>query len=101
MSRYEEFIKKFAEASDLYREAIKGNGGFEYRRQVEQLILLSNRMNYGLLCYLFDPTMAQHLAAKYVESNRNLLTFLNQIDDNYRFFILHELKTNANLFAHG
>lgn len=87
-------------SGEEYQSKMKGNGSFDYRRQVDSLIQLSNQMNGRLLIYLFGFWHGQHLADLYYNCDRNLLTFFSRIDSEYRFFILYELKTNESLFAH-
>lgn len=92
---YEQFY--FRAKSDIkgYREKLKGDGSFDYLSQVNQLIMLSNKMNLAMLQHLFGEQLGLHLTEKFVyKSNRDLLHFLNSIDGQYRLFILHELKNN-------
>lgn len=98
-TRFEQFLD-YGQNSDKYAEDIRGNGGFDYHKQVTQLIALSNNMNYRLLVYLFGDQIGQHMAQKYLNKGRDLLAFLGSIDGPERFFLLHELKTNETLFAH-
>ncbi len=102
MSRFEQFKQTSSNlGADNYRQTISGNGGFDYNQQVSSLIELSNKFNTNLLIYLFDEKLGRHLVEKFaIECKRNLLDFLNKIDVEMKFFILHELKTNKTLFAH-
>jgi hypothetical protein len=102
-SRYEDFKKNAQEQQEknIYRETIKGNGGFEYNQQVFDLITFSNKVNSNLLIYLFGEQIGNHLSEKFVnECKRNFLIFLTKIDGEMRFFILNEIKTNTSLYAY-
>ena len=101
-SRYELF--KFAAQSDIkaYRKELTGNGSFDYVSQVTELERLSINMNGRLLTYLFGDLLGAHLRDKFaVECRGNLLHFFRQLTSEYKFFILHELKTNKSLFANS
>ncbi len=98
-TKYQEFLEA-AHDNENYRQEIQGNGGFEYNQQVSKLMELSNKLNSRLLVYLFGEEMGCHLAIKFIECDRNLLRFFLAIDGQYKFYILHELKTNETLFAH-
>jgi hypothetical protein len=100
MTRYEKF--KF-DANKLgiddYRRKIEGNGGFDYNNQVKELIRLENNINGRLLQYLFGEQLGEHYMREFVKVNKNLLTLFSKMDNEAQFFMLHELKTNENLFA--
>lgn len=100
-SRYEEFKENAKSNIDLYRETIKGNGGFEYSEQSDNLFKLQNCLNSSLFIYMFGEQLGNHYIEKFIDSKRNLLTFFKIIDSEAKFFMLHELKTNKNLFANG
>ena len=102
MTRFEEF-KANAEADiDAHQDRLMADGTFRYVEQVGQLERLSINMNRHMLCYLFGEQLGSHLAEKFAcECRGNLLYFLRQLTNEYRFFILYELKNNKNLFANG
>ena len=102
-TRFEQFIEDGRrKGREDYIKEIEGNGGFEYTDQVLRLIQLSNNLNWPMLSYLFGDQLGEYLIQKFaIEKKRNLLEFLNSIDRQQCFFILHELKTNKSLFAHG
>ncbi|QKZ15166.1 hypothetical protein [Spirosoma sp. KUDC1026] len=99
-TRYEMFFAAFQRNPDRYREEMAENGTFYYNEQVNQLIRLSNSINHRMLVYLFGERLGAHFAERYVNADRNLLTFFSLLDENYQLFLLHELKTNDALFAH-
>lgn len=102
LTKFEEFKKNAKSDIDLYRETIKGNGGFEYSEQSANLFKLQNNLNSALFIYMFGEQLGNHYAQKFaIDCNRNLLMFFKIIDSEATFFILHQLKTNKNLFANG
>ncbi len=100
MSKFEEFKENAQKDIDAYRATIKGDGGFEYSEQAVMLFKLQNNLNSNLLIYLFGEHLGNHYANKFVENNRNLLMFFKIIDSEATFFMLHQLKTNRDLFAY-
>lgn len=101
-TRYDLFFAEFKADPDTFRARLKGDGTFEFCEQVKQLEKLSNHINQAMLVYLFGPILGRHLAEKYAgQCGRNLLFFLQQLNVEYRMFILHELKTNKNLLLYG
>lgn len=101
-TRYEFFLSSARSDIKNYREKLKGDGTFNYLDQVTQLENLSNKMNSSMLVYLFGDQLGMHLAEKFViECNRNLLTFFSRLTNEYRVFILHELKNNEQIFMQG
>ncbi len=100
MSRFEEFKENAKKDIDNYRERLKGNGSFEYNETTIELIKLENKINSSLLIYLFGERLGNHYAERFVQSGRSLLRLMNNMDSEARFFLLYELKTNRDLFAH-
>ncbi|ARK08996.1 hypothetical protein A6C57_00970 [Fibrella sp. ES10-3-2-2] len=98
-SRFEQFLAS-PETNENFRADLKGNGSFEYAKQVKQLVKLSNNANLRLMIYLFGEQLGYHMAEKYLDTGRDLLAFFGGIDDEHLLFILHELKTNESLFAY-
>ena len=100
-SKYEEFIRIATERGyDYYRQDIKGNGGFDYNEQVSDLINFSNKVNSKLLIYLFGEQLGTHLAEKFVvDCKRDLLKLFGKINSEMKFFILHQIKTNKELYS--
>jgi hypothetical protein len=100
MSRFEEFKENAKKDIDNYRERLKGNGSFEYNETTIELIKLENKINSSLLIYLFGERLGNHYAERFAQSVRSLLRLMNNMDSDARFFLLYELKTNKDLFAH-
>lgn len=100
-TRYELFVINAKNNRETYRQDISGNGSFEYTDQALSLMDLANNLNMNLFVYLFGKQLGEHLAYKFVmDCNRDLLKFFGILDSQYRFFLLHELKTNEQLFIH-
>jgi hypothetical protein len=100
-SRYEEFVACARNDMTVYQNDLKGNGTFEYVDQLLDLLTFSNKINNRLLVYLFGERLGEHLWFKFVTShNRNLLEFFSGLTSEYRFFVLHEIKTNESLYAY-
>jgi len=78
---------------------LRGNGTYDYRDQVEALIQLEKRLNSTMFVYLFGEQLGRHYTEVFMKS-RNLLFLLGRMDELALFFILHELKTNKELFIH-
>lgn len=100
-SRYDLFIEEAQKDMDAYQKKLMGDGSFLYAQQVQMLERLSHYMNRNLLVYLFGDILGCHLADKFTREHRgNLLSFLSKLTDEYRFFILYELKNNKILFSY-
>lgn len=97
-TRFEQFLE--SAKKETYQADMKGSGTFEYDDQIIRLMVFSDKVNMRLLAYLFGTELGEHLAIKYMEARRNLLVFLGLLDSEKRFFILHEIKTNSELYAH-
>lgn len=101
LTRYEEFIAAAHDDWDTYYNRLGGDGSFQYAAQVRQLQELSHKMNGSMLIYLFGEQLGAHLWTKFAgQFKGNLLNFLSYLTEEYRFFILYELKTNKLLFAY-
>lgn len=101
-SRYDQFVKRWKQDPDQFREDLKGDGTYEYMAQVEQLERLSAHLSARMMTYMFGDFPGNHLWEKFARScDRNLLFFLTQLTVEYRMFILYELKTNETLFAYS
>lgn len=104
-TRYEEFTKKYQEElyEDVmgYREKMRNKGIFGFKTDVESLIKFSSNVRPNTFIYLYGEDLGKHYWEKYVGTyNRNLINFISYMDDNAQFFLLHEIKTNANLLCH-
>jgi len=106
LSKYEAFLenaKRDQKSFNSHVEKMKGSGSFEFKELAEKLFELQNKLNNALIVYLFsndkNDRLIEHIVNKYLEKHRNILLFLFALDNEMRFFILHELKTNQNLFS--
>lgn len=101
MSRYELFSAAAKGDIKGYRDRLKGDGTFQFCEQVTQLQKLNSHINVHLLTYLFGERIGAHMAQTFVTVHeRNLLSFFSRMSSEYRFFVLHELKNNEQLFLH-
>jgi len=101
-SRYELYV---SEANRIgfqgYMMDIKGNGSFEYRDVVLQLMELENKLNLNLFQYLFGEELGMHYASVFFnDANRSILKFMGKMESEKMFFLLHQLKTNKALYAY-
>lgn len=94
MTPYEAF-KQNAEADiNSYREKMYGNGQFEFRDCIKELITFQNKVSYFTLERMFGIDLGQHLWDKFVnQCNRNALNFLSKLNAEIQFYILYEIKT--------
>jgi hypothetical protein len=100
-TRAEIFVENAQKDIKSYRGKLSGDGTFDYSQQVLELQKLSRKMSQSTLIYLFGDNLGKHYFEKFVfQHNRDLLSFLSNIDTQNRFFILHELKNNPELFFH-
>ena len=102
MSRYELFSAAAKADIKGYRDRLKGDGTFQFCEQVTQLQKLNSHINIHLLTYLFGERLGGHMAQTFVTVHeRNLLSLFSRMSSEFRFFILHELKNNEQLFLHS
>ena len=99
LSRFEQFKKDAHGDWTAYRKRVQEEKLTEFSDAIKQLEKLQNRINSQMLTYLFGQRLGDHYAQKFVNHNRNLLLFLDYMDDDARFYLLHQLKTNEFLFA--
>ena len=96
---FDVFFEKFTDHPEDFRSDLLGDGTFEYGGQVTALIEFSNKVNENIFVKLFGQELGVHLMHKFViNSNRNLLQFFAGLSNEYRFFILHQIKTNKELY---
>jgi len=102
-SRFEQFKEDaLALGHERHVDRMKGNGSFEYTEQVIMLRELQNKLSLNLLVYLFGEDEGKILMNIFVlECERNLLNFFSRIRGEYRFYILHQMKTNEIFFAYS
>lgn len=101
-SRFQQFKDDADVDVDRYRQSLIDNGTFEYAGQVEALQKLANKLSQRMMVYMFGETLGYHLMMKYsTECNRDLLQFFNKVTYDVRFFMLHELKNNKDLFIYS
>lgn len=101
-SRFDQFKDGFEKDRDGHMDRMQAVGMFEFSKQVKSLSKLQSNINTNMMVYLFGDHPGRHLAEKFaIECRGNMLYWFGQLTDEYRFFILCELKTNKNLFANS
>lgn len=100
-SRYDQFIIDAKNDIEHYRKKLSGDGSFDYIDQIDSLVIFEKKVSRNLMVYLFEEQMGEHLWVKFViASERNLLKFMASLTEEYKVFILHEIKNNKSLFAY-
>lgn len=84
---------------EAYRNKQSTKDAFALTKAVKTLMGLSNKMSGHTLIALFGEQTGAHLWEKFVVGhNRNLLSWFNSLNEEYRFFILHEFENSPHLF---
>ena len=93
------FIERFESDPETFKQDLSDDGSFYYGKQVEALIEFSNKVNENIFIKLYGEDLGKHLMSKFVLTcNRNLLQFFSMLSNEYRFFLLHQIKTNEQLY---
>lgn len=101
-SRFDQFKEAFEKDRDGHMERMQAVGMFCFDKYITSLSKLQSNINTAMMVYLFGEHPGRHLAEKFVvECRGNMLYWFRQLSDEYRFFILYELKTNKYLFANS
>lgn len=101
-SRFDQFKEGFEKDRDGHMDRMQAVGMFEFAKQVKSLRKLQSNINTNMMVYLFGDHPGRHLAEKFaIECRGNMLYWFGTLTDEYRFFILYELKTNNYLFANS
>lgn len=103
-TRYDQFMAAYETArdngtSDDLKASWRDHGVYSASELVKQLQKLENKLSGKMLVYLFGEQLGGHLWEKFtVQCGRSLLRFFTLLTDEYRFFIIVELKQNRDLF---
>lgn len=101
-SRFELFKEAFEADREGHQQRMQESGMFCFDKYIKSLSKLQSNINTAMMVYLFGEHPGCHLAEKFaIECRGNMLYWLQQLSDEYRFFILYELKTNKSLFAYS
>lgn len=98
---YNDFVNNAHLDMDAHHERMRNNGTFEFSDAVKIMEKLSLHMNGYTLVYLFGEQLGSHLWEKFIDNNRNLLSWLRTLTSEYRFFLLHEVKNNPYFYIQG
>jgi hypothetical protein len=92
-TRYEKFVKDAHDDIDAFKADAHANEVYHFTRAVKGLQKLQHHMSCNTLINMFGDQLGKHLWEKFIsQHNRNVLSWLSKLTDEYRFFILHELK---------
>lgn len=98
-TRFQEFLDK-ATADESFRVDTESDGTYEFMRTVKVLTKFSRNLSQPLLVYMFGEQLGEHLFEKFaVQCRRDVLCFLPTLSDEYKFFILYEIKNNEELYC--
>lgn len=101
MTEFESFKAAAGEDMAAYREKESTKAAFELAKTVEMLEQLQNKMSGYTLVRLFGDDLGLHLWEKFVNNhNRNVVSWLNSLTKEYRFYILHQLRNDPYFFIH-
>lgn len=87
-SKFDEFKKECMEDIDMMRDQLRGKGVYDYTRIITSLMKAQNKMCQSHLVMLFNKQLGEHLWEKFINSDRNILRWLSNVSEEYRFFIL-------------
>lgn len=94
---YTLFLNAFRNDREGHIDRMKGTGMFEFSAMVKKLQELQHHMSRDTCVGMFGQQLGEHLWEKFVvQHNRNMLSWLTKLTDEYRFFILYESKNNPN-----
>lgn len=101
MTEFEKF-KASAEADmTAYREKPSTQAAFDLAKTTELLEQLQNKMSGYTLIHMFGEDLGSHLWGKFVSGHgRNVISWLNSLTKEYRFYILHQLRNDDYFFIH-
>ena len=87
-SKFDLFKKRWTADIDLVRDELRSKGVYDFTRIIEKLCKAQNKMCQGHLIELFDKQLGEHIWDKFIRADRNILRWLNEVSEEYRFFIL-------------
>lgn len=101
MTGFESFKAAAEEDMTAYREKESTKAAFDLAKTAEMLEQLQNKMSGYTLIHLFGEELGSHLWGKFVSGHgRNVISWLNSLTKEYRFFILHQLRNDPYFFIH-
>lgn len=91
-TKFEEFKQACDDDIDAMRDQLRGRGVYDYTRLATDLHKAQNKMNMYHLIDMFGNQLGEHLWMKFLNSQRNILTWLNTLNEEYRFFVLVNIQ---------
>lgn len=98
-----ELFKTQAKANvEAFQTTARIDGVWTLAGDLKVLTQFQNNMSHRLMKHMFGDRLGEHYYADYREIfHCNILMWMQRLDDEARIYVLHELKTNATLFAHS
>lgn len=97
MTKYESLMAQFKEDPEAFRKAQAEEQMHFFSKTVMRLQKLQHHMSQQTLVDWFGTQLGEHLWEKFVVGHRrNLLSFLSKLTDEYRYCILHMVKTDSS-----
>ena len=101
MTEFEKFKAAAGEDITAYREKETTRHAFELAKTVEMMEQLQIKMSGYTLIHMFGEQLGLHLWEKFTSGhNRNVISWLNSLTKEYRFYILHQLRNDPYIFIH-
>lgn len=90
-SKYDLFKEECDDDIDAMRNKLRTKGVYDYTRIATLLRKAQNKMCQWHLVELFDKQLGEHLWSKFISADRNILRWLNLLNEEYAFFILFHI----------
>lgn len=101
MTPFELFKVNAQQDMRAYREKSETKAAFSLSNVTTSLQNLQNKLSGHILMYYFGEQLGMHLWEKFVVGhNRNLLSWLNNLTSEYRFYILYQVENDPHFFFH-
>lgn len=104
-TRYQDFVGSFetAKRDDTVADWRKSKQPmYDASKVIKDLQRFQTKASGAMFVYMFGEQLGAHLWEKFADQNRrNMLTFLNQLTDEYRIFIVHEIQLNPQIWIYG
>jgi hypothetical protein len=101
MTKFEQALEIYSADQAAFREGHIKAGLPELLSNLKLLKELQNKINIRLLADLFGAQTGNHLAEKFISCDRNIVVFLDKIDQDKAFFILYKLKTDKLFYMNS
>jgi hypothetical protein len=92
-TRYEKFMEDANSDVERFKSDAHAEGIYKFTADIKLIEKLQYHINQRIVIDLFGKQLGEHLWDKFVEKHgRNLLSWLSKLTEEYRLFILYELK---------